>query len=62
MPRIEAFEKFSGDCEAWFEQHPEVYAAEMEAVGRVLPSFEKGIEIGVGSGRFSLPFGIKEGI
>lgn len=62
MAKTAPFDNFSADYEAWFEQHPEVYAAEVEAVGRLLPPFEKGIEIGVGSGRFSLPFGIKEGI
>ena len=62
MARTAPFDNFSADYEAWFEQHPEVYAAEVEAVRRLLPPFEKGIEIGVGSGRFSLPFGIREGI
>ena len=62
MPRTEPFDKFSGDYDAWFEKHPEIYAAEIDAIRRLLPPFENGIEIGVGSGRFATPFGIKEGI
>lgn len=62
MPRIEPFEKFPQEYEAWFEKHSALYDAEIEAVRKLLPHFKKGIEIGVGSGRFAVPFGITTGV
>ncbi len=62
MPKIEPFEQFPHAYEAWFEKHSNLYEAEIEAVRTLLPSFEKGIEIGVGSGRFALPLGITTGV
>ena len=62
MPKIEAFEKFPQEYEAWFEKHSILYDAEIEAVRKILPPFKNGIEIGVGSGRFAVPFGIMTGI
>ena len=62
MPRIEPFEKFPREYEAWFEKRSNLYNAEIEAVRKLLPPFKNGIEIGVGSGRFAVPFGIKAGV
>ncbi|MCW8995097.1 MAG: class I SAM-dependent methyltransferase [Psychromonas sp.] len=62
MPRIEPFEKFLDEYEAWFEKHSDLYNAEIEAVRRLLPPFKNAIEIGVGSGRFAVPFGITTGV
>jgi SAM-dependent methyltransferase len=62
MAKIAPFEAHPDDYEAWFDAHPDIYAAEIEAIRRLLPPFKKGVEIGVGSGRFSLPFGIREGV
>ena len=36
--------------------------SELEAVRKLIPETGTGIEIGVGTGRFSIPFGIKVGI
>lgn len=62
MAKIKAFENFSKDYEDWFIKHPKVYEAEIEAIKKLITPFEEAIEIGVGSGRFALPFGIKKGI
>ncbi len=62
MPKIEPFEKFTLLYEKWFEKHSKLYGAEIKAIKELLPYFEKGIEIGVGSGRFALPLGIKVGV
>ena len=62
MPRIEPFENFPKEYEAWFEKHSDLYDAEIEAVRKLLPPFKNGIEIGVGSGRFAVPFGITAGV
>ena len=61
MAKIKPFEQFTQRYEQWFENHYYTYISEVEAVKKLLPS-GKGIEIGVGSGRFSLPLGIKFGV
>lgn len=62
MAKIEAFEEFSKEYEEWFDKNEKVYQAEIETVKKLMPDFKKGIEIGIGSGKFALPLGIKEGI
>ncbi|WP_296824356.1 class I SAM-dependent methyltransferase [Sulfurovum sp.] len=62
MPKTEAFEKFPQAYEAWFEKHSTLYNAEIEAIKKLLPAFKNGIEIGVGSGRFAVPLGIRTGV
>ena len=48
--------------ERWFENHPGAYQSEVAAVRAALPSTGRGLEIGTGTGRFSLPFGIVDGV
>lgn len=62
MAKITPFEQYTKQYEAWFENNAFTYRSEISAVKKVLPSTGKGIEIGVGSGRFSSPFGIDYGI
>ena len=61
MARTEPFERYSAEYEAWFEEHPELYRWELEAIEALLPGGE-GIEIGIGSGRFAHPLGITIGV
>ncbi len=56
------FEEAAVEYDEWFETHKWVYQSEVEAVRRFIPKTGEGIEIGVGTGRFSTPFGIKVGI
>jgi ubiquinone/menaquinone biosynthesis C-methylase UbiE len=62
MPKIEPFEKFTTQYEDWFEKNKFVYESELQAVRNLIPETGEGIEIGVGSGRFAVPLGIKFGI
>jgi len=62
MARIEPFEKFAHRYEDWFEENKFVYKSELLAIREQLPESGEGIEIGVGSGRFARPLGIKLGI
>lgn len=62
MPRTEPFDKYLNDYEIWFEENKFIYESELEAVSHFILSGKKGIEIGIGTGRFALPTGIKEGI
>ena len=60
--RMTVFNDHARDYDAWFDRHAEVYQSELRAVGMLLPSCGKGVEIGVGTGRFSIPFGITIGV
>ncbi|MCL4707876.1 methyltransferase domain-containing protein [bacterium] len=62
MPRTQPFDQYLKEYEHWFEQHRLVYLSEVAAVRHFIPAGKKGIEIGIGTGRFALPLGIKEGI
>lgn len=63
MPKIEAFDRFSDAYDAWFEENADKYEAELGLIRRLLPpSGARGIEIGVGSGKFAVPFGIRIGV
>ena len=46
----------------WFARHPVPYQAELAAIRTLLPSGDKGVEIGVGTGRFAAPLGIGLGV
>lgn len=62
MAKIEPFEKYPYQYEDWFERNKFVYESELRAIREQLPESKKGIEIGVGSGRFTVPLGIKIGV
>jgi SAM-dependent methyltransferase len=46
----------------WFERHRAAYVSELLAVRALLPWEGQGLEIGVGTGRFAGPLGVKFGI
>ncbi len=62
MPKISPFEKYAEQYEEWFVKNRWVYEAELRAVKDMLPVGGRGVEIGVGSGRFAEPLGIKIGV
>ncbi|RLG18640.1 SAM-dependent methyltransferase [Candidatus Micrarchaeota archaeon] len=62
MARIEPFEKYPSRYEDWFNRNKFVYETELQAIRKLLPKNGKGIEIGVGSGRFAAPLGVKLGV
>lgn len=57
-----AFDESAAEYDAWFDQHPEIYQSELLAILKAVPTGQAGIEIGVGSGRFAEPVGIKYGV
>jgi len=56
------FEKHVGLYEQWFVRNRYAYESELQAIHALIPEQGIGIEIGVGSGRFAVPLGIKIGI
>ena len=62
MARTEPFYLYLNDYETWFKEHRYVYESEIEAVRHFVPFGKKGIEIGIGTGRFAIPMNIMEGI
>jgi len=62
MVKIESFEKYSKEYDEWFIRNKNIYLAELNAIKSFIPSGKSGVEIGVGSGRFALPLGIKVGV
>ena len=56
------FEEAAVEYDEWFETHKWVYQSEVEAVRKFIPKTGEGVEIGVGTGCFSIPFGIKVGV
>jgi SAM-dependent methyltransferase len=63
MAKTEPFERYADLYDAWFDRHREIYDAELRAVGRFVPAGNgQGLEVGVGSGKFALPLGIKTGV
>jgi SAM-dependent methyltransferase len=62
MTKTAPFDEQPNDYDAWFEKHPDLYRAELEAVRGFIPASGSGVEIGVGSGRFAAPLGIPLGV
>ncbi|MGB5205176.1 class I SAM-dependent methyltransferase [Eudoraea sp.] len=65
MTHTEIFDRHVEEYEKWYEDYPEVYQSEIAAIREQLlklPENISGIEVGLGTGRFALPLGIKEGV
>ncbi|MGZ8886339.1 MAG: class I SAM-dependent methyltransferase [Halobacteriota archaeon] len=59
---ILVFEKHAREYDRWFETHAYAYESEVLAVRSLLPRSDKGLEVGVGTGRFAPRVGIKVGV
>lgn len=59
-----AFDSHVAEYEAWYEHYPVVFESEVEALRQMLPEGDRltGIEVALGTGKFSEALGIKEGI
>lgn len=58
----DVFDLYAQEYDAWFERFPPVYRSELAAVQALLPTVGRGLEIGVGTGRFAQPLGITFGV
>ncbi|MEW6040315.1 MAG: class I SAM-dependent methyltransferase [Elusimicrobiota bacterium] len=56
------FDEYAKEYDEWYERNKFAYISELEALKQVVPKDGKGLEIGVGTGRFAQPLGISVGI
>ncbi len=62
MPKTDPFDKHIEEYEDWFVENEGYYKSEIEAVRHFIDNPEGFVELGVGSGLFAEPLGIKMGI
>ena len=62
MPRVAPFDAHHERYEAWFDEHQPAYISELLALRPFVPWEGRGLEIGVGSGRFAAPLGVQVGL
>jgi ubiquinone/menaquinone biosynthesis C-methylase UbiE len=62
MDNIQIFEKFAEEYDQWFDSNRFIYESELIALKQFVPREGKGLEVGVGTGRFAVPLGIYVGI
>ena len=56
------FDRCYNRYDAWYDKNRFAYLSELKAIGKILPKRAKGLEIGVGTGRFAAPLNITIGI
>jgi ubiquinone/menaquinone biosynthesis C-methylase UbiE len=61
-PISNLFDRNYKKYDAWYERNKFAYLSELGVLRKVLPKKGKGLEIGVGTGRFAAPLGIRYGI
>lgn len=62
MDGVTTFDRHAAEYDRWFDENGQTYQAEVSALRKLVPATGFGIEIGVGTGRFSTPFGIHIGV
>jgi SAM-dependent methyltransferase len=62
MAKITPFNENVAAYDGWFDKNRESYLAELAAVREFVPPGGKGVEIGVGTGRFAGPLDIRVGV
>ena len=62
MPKIDPYQNHANQYDKWFEDNQSVYEAELRAIKSFIPGNQYSLEIGVGTGRFAAPLGIRIGI
>jgi len=59
---MKVFDTQCKQYDAWYDAHKYAFLSELAALRKVIPRDEKGLEIGVGTGRFAAELGISMGI
>ena len=56
------FDAYTGEYEEWFQRNRFVYLSELELLRMMIPRHGRGLEMGIGTGRFAAPLDIDFGI
>jgi len=56
------FDAYTDEYEEWFQRNRFVYLSELELLRKIIPVHERGLEIGIGTGKFAAPLGVGFGI
>jgi len=59
---VRIFEQHAQEYDAWFKVNSYAYESEVLALRSLLPRSGRGLEVGVGTGRFAVPLGITVGV
>ncbi|AKA49645.1 SAM-dependent methyltransferase [uncultured archaeon] len=59
--KIEYFDRNYEDYDQWYDEHPKEFSDQVEFISSILPH-GRGVEIGVGTGRFASKLGVEVGI
>lgn len=59
---VNIFDEYAEKYDKWYDRNRFAYFSEVEALKKVVPKRGRGLEIGVGTGRFARPLKIKYGI
>ena len=59
MSKTKVFEKYYKEYDEWFDKNRHIYQSELNAIKRLIPNNKYGLEVGVGTGRFAFPLGIR---
>jgi len=63
MAKTGPFDRHRDQYDRWFEEHADLYEAELDAVEALLPaSRQGGLEVGVGTGRFAARLAVTTGV
>ncbi len=62
MPVVTVFEDHAQEYDQWFDRHELIYQAEVAALRKFIPGGGLSLEVGMGTGRFAVPLGIRFGI
>jgi SAM-dependent methyltransferase len=62
IPARRVFDEFADDYDRWFDDHGDIHEAQIRLLRDAVPQTGRGLEVGVGSGRFAVPLGILYGI
>jgi len=60
--KIEPFNNFPVEYDEWFDKEGQIYELELKVIKDLIPKVGKGLEVGSGTGRFSIPTGIEIGV
>lgn len=59
---IVPFERHADRYDDWYERHEAVYRSEIDALAPLVEGHVRGLEVGVGTGRFAGPLGVEVGV